>query len=80
MEAQGQSWQRDYETPISKITRAKWPGGVAQAVEQLLCKCKCEALSSNPSPTKKKKEKDIPLHSLHGVSKLEDIYIFHTYP
>jgi hypothetical protein len=36
---------------ISKITRAKWIGGVAQAVECLLCKL--TALSSNPSPTKK---------------------------
>jgi hypothetical protein len=33
---------------ISKITRAKWTGGVVQAVEHLLCKPK--ALSSNPSP------------------------------
>jgi hypothetical protein len=24
--------------PVSKITRAKWSGGVAQAVECLLCK------------------------------------------
>jgi hypothetical protein len=27
-----------YNTPISKITRAKWTGGVAQEVECLLCK------------------------------------------
>jgi hypothetical protein len=39
------------ETPISKITRAKWARGVAQAVEFLLYKCK--GLSSNTSPTKK---------------------------
>jgi hypothetical protein len=26
--------------PISKITKVKWAGGVAQAVEHLLCKCK----------------------------------------
>jgi hypothetical protein len=37
---------------ISKTTRAKWTGGVAQVVEGLLCKHK--ALSSNPSPTKNK--------------------------
>jgi hypothetical protein len=37
------------ETPISKITRAKWTGRVPQAGERLLCKPK--ALSSNPSPT-----------------------------
>jgi hypothetical protein len=39
--------------PISKVTRAKWTGGVAQAVERLLCNR--EALSSNPSPKKKKR-------------------------
>jgi hypothetical protein len=37
------------------IARAKWTGGVAQAIELLLCKCK--TLSSNPSPSKKKKKK-----------------------
>jgi hypothetical protein len=40
--------------PISKITRAKCTGGVAQIVENLLCEC--EALSSNPSLTKQKKK------------------------
>jgi hypothetical protein len=40
------------ETPIPKITRAKWTRGVAQVVENLLCKC--ETLISNPSPEKKK--------------------------
>jgi hypothetical protein len=38
------------ETPISKITRVKWTGGLAQTIEHLLCKC--EALSSNSSPSK----------------------------
>jgi hypothetical protein len=38
------------QDPISKRTRAKWTGGVAQAVELLLCKG--EALSSNPTPAK----------------------------
>jgi hypothetical protein len=37
--------------PSPKITKAKWTGAVAQAVELLLCKW--EALSSNPNPTKK---------------------------
>jgi hypothetical protein len=41
--------------PISKITRAKRAGGVAQVVEPLPSKCK--ALSSNPK-TKKKKKKE----------------------
>jgi hypothetical protein len=38
------------QDPISKITRAKWTGGVAQVVQCLLCKC--EALSSNSHPIK----------------------------
>jgi hypothetical protein len=50
--AQGQPRQIVPETPISKITRAKWTGSVAHVVEYLLCKC--EALNSNPSPPKKK--------------------------
>jgi hypothetical protein len=41
----GQPKQIVPETPIFKITRAKWTEGMAQAVEQLLCKC--EALSPN---------------------------------
>jgi hypothetical protein len=41
--------------PISKINRAKWTGGVVQAVEYLLCKC--EGLNLNPSPIKKQTNK-----------------------
>jgi hypothetical protein len=40
---QSQPGQIVQETPTSKITRPKWTGGVAQVVEQLLCKW--EALS-----------------------------------
>jgi hypothetical protein len=40
---------------ISKITREKWIGDVAQKVKCLLCKC--EGLSLNPSPTKRKRKK-----------------------
>jgi hypothetical protein len=47
---QGQQRQIVLVMPISKITRAKWTGGVTQAVEHLLCQH--EALNSNPSPTK----------------------------
>jgi hypothetical protein len=43
---QGQPRQISSGDPISKITRAKWTGGAAQAGEHLLCKY--EALSSNP--------------------------------
>jgi hypothetical protein len=46
----GQPWQIVQDTPMSKITRAKWTGGVAQAVEHLLCKQK--ALSLNPQKKK----------------------------
>jgi hypothetical protein len=48
----GHSRQIVYETPISKITKAKWTGDMANAVELLLYKF--EALSSNSSPTNKK--------------------------
>jgi hypothetical protein len=44
------------QDPISKITRAKWTGGMAQEVENLLYKCK--ALSSNPIPPKEKKKRN----------------------
>jgi hypothetical protein len=44
---QGQHVEIACET-ISKITRAKWTGDVAQVAEHLLCK----VLTSNPSPTK----------------------------
>jgi hypothetical protein len=30
------------QDPISKISRAKWTGGVAQVAEHLLCKCVAE--------------------------------------
>jgi hypothetical protein len=52
--------QTVHETPISKITRAKWTGGVAQAAEDLFCKR--EGLSSNPSQTKKNKTKHVPTY------------------
>jgi hypothetical protein len=45
-------WAKNSRDLISKITRAKWTGGIGQVVEYLLCKCK--ALSSNSSPTETK--------------------------
>jgi hypothetical protein len=47
--------------PISKLTRAKWTGGVAQVVEL----CKYESLSSNSSSRKKahKRLLDVFSHS-----------------
>jgi hypothetical protein len=45
------AWANSLRDPISKITRAKRMGVVAQTVECLLCKH--EALSSNSNPTKK---------------------------
>jgi hypothetical protein len=49
------AWANSSREPISKITRARWTGGVAQVVECLLCKC--EALSLNPVPPQRRKEK-----------------------
>jgi hypothetical protein len=43
------AWTNISQDSISKITIAKWTGGVVQAVQHLLC----EALSSKPSSTKK---------------------------
>jgi hypothetical protein len=51
------AWANRLRDPISKRTRAKWAGGVAQAVECLLCKY--EVLRSNPCPTKKKRKKKV---------------------
>jgi hypothetical protein len=45
------AWANSSGDSISKITRAKWTGLVAQVVECLLCKC--YVLSSYLSPTKK---------------------------
>jgi hypothetical protein len=44
-------WANSSQDSISKISIAKWTGGVVQAVEHLLCELK--ALSSKPSPTQK---------------------------
>jgi primosomal protein N'' len=46
------------QTLISKITRAKWAGGAAQAAECLLCKH--EALHSNSSHQKTKQNETTP--------------------
>jgi hypothetical protein len=48
---QGHHRQNNTQDPISKTTREKWTGSVAQAIDHLLYKH--EALSS--SPRKKKK-------------------------
>jgi hypothetical protein len=47
----GQPSQIFLETPISKITSAKWTRGMAKTGEGLLCTC--EALSLTPVPQKK---------------------------
>jgi hypothetical protein len=52
IKVQDQPRQMVGKTSISKITRAKWTGGVAQAVECLLCKR--EALVQTPVPLPKK--------------------------
>jgi hypothetical protein len=59
IKVQDQHWQRVPETPISKIPRAKWTGGVDQAIEGLLCKLesKFKPQSSPPPPTHTQKRK-----------------------
>jgi hypothetical protein len=49
------AWASSSQDPIYKITKPKWTGGMAQAIEHLLCKCEDKNL--NPSPTKKKQNK-----------------------
>jgi hypothetical protein len=40
-----------YETPISKTTRAKWTGGVAQVIQHMLCKHMAEFKPQCPPTT-----------------------------
>jgi hypothetical protein len=54
------------QDPISKITRAKWTGGVVQTIECQLCKL--EALTSNPCPTKNKNKNNPHPTILHLLS------------
>jgi hypothetical protein len=56
------AWTNSFQDPISKITRAKWIGGMAQAVECFLWKH--EAWNSNPSPTGKKKITKSPFKNI----------------
>jgi hypothetical protein len=49
------TWANSSRDPITKITKAKWTGGAAQAVEYLFNKH--TALNSNPSLTTKKERK-----------------------
>jgi hypothetical protein len=48
------TWTNSSRDPIPKITRAKWTGGVAQALEYLLCKheAKCKPQSRQKQKTK----------------------------
>jgi hypothetical protein len=67
IEVQDQPGQRIEETnswrdSISKITRAKWAGGIAHAIKYLLCKC--EALSSKPQSHPKKKKYRKPVRHM----------------
>jgi hypothetical protein len=49
---QGQLRQISPQDLISKITRAKWTGGMDQAVECLLCKYKAPSSNSKSTPKK----------------------------
>jgi hypothetical protein len=59
------------QNPISKITRAKRVGGVAQMVECLPSKCK--ALWSNPSTTHTKKPQKAKTRIVESI-KNESLY------
>jgi hypothetical protein len=64
---------------VSKISRAKWTGGVAQAVKHLLYEsllCKNKALSSNPGSRKKKKKerKEINKLGINFLNQIKSIY------
>jgi hypothetical protein len=52
------AWAKNSQDLITKITRAKWAGGVAQVVENCfaLQVGRLEFKNSNSSPTKKKKK------------------------
>jgi hypothetical protein len=55
---QGQYGQIVGETPISKITRAKWAGGMAQVAECLLLQAQSPEFNTTPlypSPTRGEK-------------------------
>jgi hypothetical protein len=72
---EGQFGQTVGKARISKITRAKWIGGVAQVLEHLLCKGK--TLSSNPSSTKKSKLKkdNLSMHEHVFLSPMSSISV-----
>jgi hypothetical protein len=68
---QGQPRQIVLKNLTSKITRAKWTKGVAQAVQCLLCKY--EALSSKPHTKKKtKKQKKDKVSSSSPLDTLQN--------
>jgi hypothetical protein len=56
----GQPREIVHETPISKITRAKWAGGLAQVVEHLLGKPRVQPISP-PHLTNNNKKKNLPI-------------------
>jgi hypothetical protein len=68
----GDDGSRPTQDPISKITRAKWTGDVAQAVEHL--PSNCEALSSNPSAAKKQNKNN----NYHGHTHIHTHTYTHT--
>jgi hypothetical protein len=52
------TWANSSRDPVSKITRPKWVGSVAQEVEYLLCKLETRTKPwiQMPDPQKKKKK------------------------
>jgi hypothetical protein len=65
------AWANSLADHIAKITRVKWTGGVAQAVECLLCKC--EARSSSSSPKQNKQQQTTHEFYLHTFSSLNEL-------
>jgi hypothetical protein len=64
--AQRQPRQIVYETPISKITRARWTRAVAQVVEHLLCKHEAEFKHQSHQRGKKKSEQITSIHMVYS--------------
>jgi hypothetical protein len=63
----GPAWANSSQDPVSKITRTKWTGGVAQVTE-------CKALSSHISPTKTKTKPATKNYAWHNFITLVKAY------
>jgi hypothetical protein len=62
---------------MSKITIAKWTGGVAQVVEHLLCKCNSQSSKLQFHKKKKKKKKNLKGAVLALKSQALSVFLLH---